>query len=110
MRPPPRSAQLTARSVRPTKRTSTPIYVFQPETHQITLGSAHPTLIKRGAMAKGAPTAAKDEYDFAFDALLLSPSPTSDLYFRKIQPVVQASMDGFNATVFAYVLTAARLS
>jgi centromeric protein E len=45
-----------------------------------------------------------EEYDFRFDLLHVHPSPTEDLYDKKIQPVVEAALGGFNGTVFACVL------
>lgn len=46
------------------------------------------------------------EDEYTFDALHIDPMVTADLYFKKIQPVVQAAMEGFNGTVFAYGQTA----
>ncbi|KAL7341687.1 kinesin motor domain-containing protein [Rhodotorula toruloides] len=47
-----------------------------------------------------------DEYEFRFDLLHVHPSPTEDLYDKKIRPVVKAALGGFNGTVFAYGQTA----
>ncbi|KAM0792007.1 hypothetical protein ACM66B_007118 [Microbotryomycetes sp. NB124-2] len=91
--------------VRPTRvnSSSASIYDFQPAKSSISFAATHPTLLKRGAMSS---QRHMEEYEFRFDALHLPPAQTESLYDNKIRPIVRATMNGFNGTVFAYGQTA----
>lgn len=94
------------RSVRPPKSTATPsapIYSLSSSTATLSLTSSHPTLLKRFGSSTHVPKALSDEYEYRFDLLHEHPSPTLELYDRKIKPVVKAALAGFNGTVFACV-------
>ncbi|GJN89577.1 hypothetical protein Rhopal_002564-T1 [Rhodotorula paludigena] len=95
--------------VRPPKSTATPsapIYSLSSSTATLSLTSSHPTLLKRFGSSTHVPKALSDEYEYRFDLLHEHPSPTLELYDRKIKPVVKAALAGFNGTVFAYGQTA----
>ncbi|KAJ8294689.1 Kinesin-related protein 4 [Rhodotorula toruloides] len=96
--------------VRPPKSTNVfpaqPIYTFSPADSTLSLTSSHPTLLKRFGSSTSVLKAMSDEYEFRFDLLHVHPSPTEDLYDKKIRPVVKAALGGFNGTVFAYGQTA----
>ncbi|KAK4046636.1 Kinesin-like protein kip2 [Microbotryomycetes sp. JL201] len=79
------------------------IYDFRPAQSSLSFAATHPTLLKRGAMSS---QRHMDEYEFRFDALHLPPAQTESLYDNKIRPIVRATMNGFNGTVFAYGQTA----
>ncbi|BGP12111.1 Kinesin-like protein kip2 [Rhodosporidiobolus nylandii] len=88
--------------VRPSKSTSpSEIYALAPSSSTLTLLPFHPSRAKRGGGS-----GRSEEYDFRFDLLHTAPSPTSELYDRKIRPVVRSALGGFNGTVFAYGQTA----
>ncbi|KAK4052258.1 Kinesin-like protein kip2 [Microbotryomycetes sp. JL221] len=97
--------------VRPTRNnslTSNGIYEFDPTTASMTLSANHPTILKRASMKSTTTTTRNhsDEYEFRFDKLHLPPVATDVLYDDKIRPIVRATMNGFNGTVFAYGQTA----
>ncbi|GAA5994434.1 uncharacterized protein JCM10292_002062 [Rhodotorula paludigena] len=95
--------------VRPPKSTATPsapIYSLSSSNATLSLTSSHPTLLKRFGSSTHVPKALSDEYEYRFDLLHEHPSPTLELYDRKIKPVVKAALAGFNGTVFAYGQTA----
>ncbi|GAA6057502.1 hypothetical protein JCM3770_000589 [Rhodotorula araucariae] len=92
--------------VRPPKGSDTSIYTLDQASSTLALAPTHPSLIKRFGSTSNIPKILSDEYEFRFDLLHLHPSPTSELYDRKIRPVVKAALGGFNGTVFAYGQTA----
>ncbi|GAA5873691.1 hypothetical protein JCM8547_002675 [Rhodosporidiobolus lusitaniae] len=97
--------------VRPPKSSSTDsateFYSLSPKSASLSLAPSHPTLLKRlGSTGRPPSSSSSDEYTFRFDLLHVSPSPTVELYDRKIRPVVRATMAGYNGTVFAYGQTA----
>ncbi|GAA6019008.1 hypothetical protein JCM10207_006286 [Rhodosporidiobolus poonsookiae] len=91
--------------VRPSKTLDpgapSPIYSLSSSLSTLSLTASHPTLLKRGGKSSSS-----DEYEYRFDLLHIPPHPTTELYDRKIKPVVRAALGGFNGTVFAYGQTA----
>ncbi|KAM0749105.1 kinesin-domain-containing protein [Meredithblackwellia eburnea MCA 4105] len=91
--------------VRPPRQAppSAPIYSFHPTLPQLSFTPSHPTFLRRGGVTGNR----KEEYDFTFDKLVVSPpGKTQELFDEKIRSVVKAAMGGFNGTVFAYGQTA----
>ncbi|BGP47392.1 Kinesin-like protein kip2 [Rhodotorula kratochvilovae] len=92
--------------VRPPKGSDASIYTLDQGSSTLALAPTHPSLTKRFGSTSNVPKVLSDEYEFRFDLLHVHPSPTSELYDRKIRPVVKAALGGFNGTVFAYGQTA----
>ncbi|GAA93598.1 uncharacterized protein L969DRAFT_95756 [Mixia osmundae IAM 14324] len=82
------------------------LWTLDPNRARLSLLPTHPARARRQATNGTATDASDAEYDFTFDHLHLAPKPTQELYDKTIQPVVQAAMDGYNGTVFAYGMTA----
>ncbi|KAL9938900.1 hypothetical protein V8E36_002619 [Tilletia maclaganii] len=60
---------------------------------------SHPSRAKRGG---GATADAKATYSFSFDSVLSPTQTTADLFDAHVAPIVAATVDGYNGTVFAY--------
>ncbi|PWN51626.1 kinesin-domain-containing protein [Violaceomyces palustris] len=102
-----------------------PIWSFDKESNRITPTEFHPALAKRvGSSSSSSSSSAatsnatnhgnggsnlwtdseedSSTYDFRFDRLVQADEGTDSMYESHISPVVKASMEGYNGTVFAY--------
>ena len=75
------------------------IWDFDFGQSRIGLSERHPLLEKRGG-------AVEDSYDFRYDSLISPHETTYALYSTMISPIVQATLEGYNGTIFAYGQTA----
>lgn len=74
-----------------------PIWDLDTSTGRVGLTDFHPVMEKRKGTAS-----TEDAYSYRFDSILQSPEVTEKLYSERIGSVVEAAMEGFNATVFSY--------
>ncbi|KAJ1038890.1 hypothetical protein NDA11_005517 [Ustilago hordei] len=103
--------------MRPTRSTSTEaaVWTCDPTKNSILPTEHHPAIAKRTTSSERAgastsianhstPQTDEDQstYHFQFDKLITAPQTTDDMYHSHIAPVVRATVEGYNGTVFAY--------
>lgn len=80
------------------------IWSLSKSTNKIIPTDSHPSLSKRNpnSNTNNSNEDSSETYNFQFDSLLLPTDSTNETYEENIKPLIKASIEGYNSTIFAY--------